>query len=275
MKCPTLPVATVALTLWLLPTHYGNAFEIVGHRGSCDEAPENTVSSFKLAWAEGADAVEFDVMPTKDGRLVVIHDKNTLRTTGVAGVVEQSDFAQVRALDAGSLKKIKYAGEKIPTLEEALATLPEKKRFFFEVKTPTDISAQVNSAILGAKLSPDQVMFTSFFRDSLAKVKRALPQYPVCGIIDKYQVGDSTKKGSPTIDELIARAKELQWDGVLLHASWPIDQTLVAKLKAAGLKTYVWTVDDPQLVGRLRDAGVDGVITNKPGWMRTQLAQTP
>src|SRR3954454_10841881 len=90
--------------------------EIIGHRGASFDAPENTVASFRLGYEQKADACELDVYLTKDGRIVVIHDKDTRRTAGVDRPVVQQTLDELKKLDAGKWKGDRFAGEKIPTL---------------------------------------------------------------------------------------------------------------------------------------------------------------
>jgi len=101
--------------------------EIVAHRGASFDAPENTVAAIKLAWEQKADASEFDVYLSKDGKIVVIHDATTKRTAGDDMKVALTNLDELRKLDVGKWKNAKFAGEKIPTLEEMLATVPSGK----------------------------------------------------------------------------------------------------------------------------------------------------
>src|SRR5436190_9554723 len=96
--------------------------ELVAHRGASADAPENTVAAIKLAWEQKADASEFDVYLTKDGKIVVIHDATTKRTAGEDKKVADTSLEDLRKLEVGKWKNPKFAGEKIPTLEEMLAT---------------------------------------------------------------------------------------------------------------------------------------------------------
>ena len=103
---------------------------VIGHRGYCQFAPENTLPSFKLAVAAGADLVELDYYHTKDGKLIVIHDHDLDRTTDATNrwhekhiKVETKTAAEIQSLDAGSWFDAKYAGTRIPLLAEALDTI--------------------------------------------------------------------------------------------------------------------------------------------------------
>ena len=113
--------------------------EIIAHRGASYLAPENTLASTLLAWKLKADAVEVDVYLSKDNRIVVIHDRTTKRTSGVNLNVAQTTAEELRQLDVGRFKNKKYAGEKIPFLEEIIATVPPKKKLYVEVKCGPEI----------------------------------------------------------------------------------------------------------------------------------------
>ncbi len=108
--------------------------KIIAHRGASFDAPENTLAAIRLAWQQQADAVEIDVHLSRDRHLVAIHDFNTRKTTGRNRPVARQTLAQLRTLDAGQWKHPRWRGEKIPTLEEVLATVPPGKRLFIEIK---------------------------------------------------------------------------------------------------------------------------------------------
>ena len=106
--------------------------DIIAHRGASHEAPENTLASVRLGWAQGADAVEVDVRQSRDGHIVVIHDAHTRRTAGVTRRVRAETLDELRALEVGRWKHRRHAGEKIPTLAEVIETVPPGKRLFVE-----------------------------------------------------------------------------------------------------------------------------------------------
>ena len=102
---------------------------IVAHRGSSFEAPENTLPAFRLAWEQGADAIERDFLLTKDDQIVCIHDASTKRLSDKNLVVSKSTFEELRALDVGAWKHEKFKGTKIPTISEVFATIPKGKKY--------------------------------------------------------------------------------------------------------------------------------------------------
>ncbi len=263
---------TLAALMTLLATGIAGAaepkVEIVGHRGASFDAPENTVAAIKLAWEQKADASEFDIYLTKDGKLVVIHDATTKRTAGTDLKVADSTLKELRELDAGKWKGAKWAGEKLPTLDEMLATVPDGKRVFIEVKCGPEAVPEMDRVIKASKLKPEQTCVIAFNADVIAATKRACPD-----LQSLWLVSLSGKKPK-TAEELIAKAKEIKADGLDLSATPAVlDAAFGKKVKDAGLKLYVWTVDDVELAKKMIAAGAESITTNKPGWLREQLAK--
>ncbi len=244
--------------------------EIIGHRGASHDAPENTVAAIQLAWEQGADGSEFDVRMSKDGQLVAIHDPDTGRTAGVRKLVADCTLAELRSLDVGRWKDPRFAGERVPTLEEMLATVPAGKKAFIEVKCGPEVVPELDRVLRASKLQPEQTPVISFHPDVIAAVKKArpdLPAYLVVGLDDR-------KYGPPpTAAALVAKAKEIRADGLDLQATPALDRAYADTVKAAGLRLYVWTVNDVPTVRRMVEIGVEGIATDRPGWLREQLAK--
>ncbi|MBC8112883.1 MAG: glycerophosphodiester phosphodiesterase [Candidatus Saccharimonas sp.] len=246
------------------------SMEIVAHRGASHDAPENTLASFKLGWAQQADAVELDIMLSKDGRIIVIHDKDTKRLAGVDRPVVEQTLAELRSLDAGRWKDAKWAGEKLPLLSEVLATIPDGKRLFIEVKCGAEVIPELVRELKEAGKTPEQTAIIGFSADAMAAVKQALPILEVYWIVNIKPDPKSDKKPL-TVDELIATAKRIKADGLDLSACDALDKTFGDKVRAAGLKLAVWTVNDPAVARAMQAAGVQSLTTDRPGWMREQL----
>lgn len=114
----------------------------IAHRGASLAAPENTLAAFQLAIDSGYDYIELDVRLTRDGVPVIIHDRTLERTTGVAGYVHETDYADIRELDAGSWFAPEFADQRIPTLEEALQLMSGKACAQYDTKAvPTVVIA--------------------------------------------------------------------------------------------------------------------------------------
>ena len=244
--------------------------EYISHRGESADAPENTLAAFRLAWQRDVDAIELDVHLSKDDRLVVIHDADTQRTCGVSLKVKDSTCDQLKGLDAGSWKDAKYAGEPLPLLEEALATIPQGKRCFIEIKVGPEAVPALVRAIEASGKTSEQLAVISFNPETVAESKRCLPEIPAY-FLSGFRRDKETGEWNVTFDQLIEQAKALKADGLDLHYQGPYDLEAVQKVKSAGLGLYVWTVDDPEAARALIDLGIDGVTTNKAQWLKEQV----
>lgn len=257
--------------LFLLTAMSAHAVEIIAHRGFSARAPENTLGAFNLAWENGTDACELDVYLTADGKTAVIHDKDTKRTTGVTQDVAKSKQAELTALDAGSWKGKEWTNEKIPTLEQAMATLPKgKQRFFIEIKCGAEIVPELKHILEPMKDRADQLAIIAFKRDAAAESKKALPWIKV------YRLASGkTKDKKPTdLKQLIADTTADKLDGLDLGmADFPWDDAMVKQIRDAGFGLYVWTVNKPADVQRFAKLGVDGITTDDPVMLRDALAK--
>ena len=202
---------------------------VVGHRGWRQKYPENTLVSFRAAIELGVDAIELDVYLTKDDRLVVIHDSDTERTTGVPGSVRDMTLDEIRRLDAGRWFSPEFAGERIPALEEVMELAAGKVALAVEVKPPGGTSARLSEKLIPlVKSYPGDVVVHSFDANYLREF-RALCSDVDTGLLCMASAGT------------VALAKEIGCTA--LHPAW---QTLTHELNAAarraGLNIMVWTV---------------------------------
>lgn len=248
--------------------------ELIAHRGASFDAPENTLAAFRLGFAQGADACELDVHLTKDGAIAVIHDFTTHRMASVDKTISEQTLAELKLLDAGSWKDPKWAGEKIPSLEEVLSILPEKKRLFIEIKCGAEILPELERVLKNSDKNPEQLPLIGFGYETMQRIKARLPQFPVFWLFT-FKPEHKTEAGRRITDELIEKSVAAHFDGLNLLFNGPIDAEFMRKARAANQKVFVWTVDDPHVARRLIDLGVDGMSTNRPGWMREQLEELP
>ena len=161
--------------------------EIIAHRGASHDAPENTLAAFRFGWEQKADAVELDVRLSKDGNLVVIHDDNTRRTAQVDKSVGEQTLAELRSLDVGRWKGKQWVGERILTLNEALATVPEGKRLFVELKCgPEGIPELVHVAGTSFR-RPSPLVAIGFSRQTFYTVLDAFEEWGVFGLADEQR----------------------------------------------------------------------------------------
>jgi glycerophosphoryl diester phosphodiesterase len=243
--------------------------EIIAHRGASFDAPENTFASVCLGWQQRADAVEVDVHLSRDGKLVVIHDDNTRKTTGMNRKVVRQTLAELRVLDAGQWHSEEWSGEQIPTLDEILPTVPARKRLFIEIKSKASPAVELSRTLTRSKCPAGQIVFIGFSLPMMKSIKRAFPEFEVCWIT-VLRRNSRTRRWSNAA-KLAARIKAAGLDGLDLQANAAITPHFVKTIRAAGLKLYVWTVDSPAMAKKLAEAGVDGITTNRPEWLRREI----
>lgn len=225
-------------------------------------APENTLAALHEAVRVGADAVEVDVRRSRDGVLVLCHDETLERTTDARRRfpgrapwrVADLTLDELRRLDAGAWRGPSYAGERIPTLTEALAMLrPTGVAALVELKSPSDHPATVPDlaeVITRARPVPDRVTVQSFDAGAVLELRQRMP---------------AVRSGVLLRRATRSRIREVAgWaDVVNVHHQWIGARTL-AEARAHGLACFVWTVNQPAALRRMLALGVDGIVTDHP-----------
>lgn len=244
------------VALALVPCRSHGRLILIAHRGASANAPENTLGAFDRAKTV-ADFVEYDVWPTRDGQLVVLHDATVDRTTNGHGAVSDLTLAQIRQLDAGSWFGPASAGERVPTADEAIAAIQTEAAPFMERKGGT--VDQFVALLNRQPLRPEGVVM-SFEYEFVVALKRAKPDVQVGWI-----------GTGPLTPSQITRAAAA---GVT-HFVWSaadIDARLVVSIHQAGGLVFGWTVNDLGIVATLSEAGVDGIITDRSAEFATAPA---
>jgi glycerophosphoryl diester phosphodiesterase len=240
--------------------------EIIAHRGASHLAPENTMASVMLGWEKGAD-VEVDVYLSSDNRIVVIHDDTTERTAGTDVKVGETTSQELRKLDVGSFKAEEFAGEQIPFLADIVRTIPPERKLYVEIKCGKEILPFLRELIVeSGKMS--QIVIIGFDLETVAMSKELIdiPTYWLKGT----EKVEETEEWIPHEPQLIQKAENEGLDGLDVHYAG-VTKEFIRAAKTSGQKLYVWTVDDPEEAARLVKLGVDGITTNRPGWLREQL----
>jgi glycerophosphoryl diester phosphodiesterase len=259
----------LVLAFFLMPA-LAHAQLIIAHRGASHDAPENTLAAFRLAWEQGADGIETDLHLTKDGKIICIHDGDTKRIAGIEKRVVETPFDELRRLDVGSWKDKRFAGERLPTLEEVLAQVPEGKRFFIEIKCGVEILPHLKRELAATKVRPEQLVIISFNAPVIAAVKKELPGLKAHWLTG-YKQDKETKTWSPTHESMLATLKKIGADGLDTNAHETITEAFVKSLREAKYEFHCWTVDDPAVAKRFIKMGVDSITTNRPAWLRERL----
>jgi glycerophosphoryl diester phosphodiesterase len=241
---------------------------VVGHRGAMGHRPENTFASFEHALELGADWIELDVHLTWDGALAVIHDESVDRTTDGHGLVKDHSLAELKLLDAGAWFGSPYAGERIPTLDEALAWARGRGTLVdIEIKNAPIYYAGIEEAVvkaLNSQQMAEQVIVISFDHAAVKRV-RSLDPRVATGVL---------YAGRP-VDAGVDLARQATADAVLPHWAYVTSED-VRVAHAAGLAVAPWATSDPQVLRHLIAAGVDGIGTNHPEILRALLdAEAP
>lgn len=263
-----LSTRCLILLLWAEAGH-GLGLDITAHRGASFDAPENTLAAFRLAWEKGADAIEGDFYLTRDGHIVCLHDATTERVAGQKLRVAESTLEALRALDVGSWKGKTWARERIPTLREVLATVPDlDKKIYIELKTGPEIVAPLKRDLAGSRLGAEQIRIICFNRETLAEVRKQLPELQTCWLsgYKENDRGDLT----PTAEKVVEVLRELDVPGYGSKADRAVvNEAFMGVLRAHGIDDiHVWTVNDPRDAIYFRNLGVRGITTDRPALIR-------
>ena len=226
--------------------------KIIAHRGYSSVYPENTLAAFAGAVDIGADMIELDVQETKDGVIVVFHDDDLSRVTGQEGTIADYTYEELLAMDAGSWFSEDFAGEKIPTLAEVMSLVKDTDMdIYLELKDIGEVEGFEESVlqVVDEYGMRDRCLFASF-------------QYNYLQTYENIDASINTLLN--TTSESIDLAESSPADYYGLYDS-VITQEQVTDIYNAGKHAYVWTVSEPSDMKRVRDMGVEGIVTNYPG----------
>lgn len=244
------------MTMWERPS--GRSPLVIAHRGARVVTPENTLAAFTEAAAAGADGFELDVRLCATGEAVVIHDDSVDRTTDGTGAVADMTLAELRRLDAGAWFDERFAGERIPTLEEALEAAGRSLLVNVEIKgAAAGIARRVVDAV-GRLAMEEWVLVSSFEPGPLLRVRSLMPALPIAFLYSSVAAYTSARPG-------LGR----------LHALHPrhdlVSAEMLADAHRSGYLVNAWTVNDPAAMVRLATLGVDGIIGDDPALVRRAL----
>lgn len=257
-KSILLIISTIALALTTAYTAsnikkvlYPSKIEVIAHRGYSFKAPENSISSVKSAIDAGADIVEIDVQETKDGEIVLAHDKTLKRLTGINKSLNELTYNELDAIDIGNSFSKDFSGEKIPKLEEIINITKGKVKLLIELKSYDNnwdsLSEKVVKLIERYNLE-DSCLIHSLNYDSIKKVKSLNANIKV-GYIVYAALGDLN-----SMDNV---------DFYSLEQSIITDK-IVRNLHLKNKKVYVWTLNEEEDIYNVMNYNIDGLITDDP-----------
>ena len=234
---------------------------IIAHRGDSAHFPENTLAAFSSALELGAELIEMDVQLTKDGAVVVMHDPAVDRTTDGRGRLRDLTLREVRRLSAGYPVHFgaAYAGERVPTLAEALSFLRERARAMIEIKSDSvtedaegGIEALTVAEVRRLGMEKD-VALISFDRRALVRCRKLAPEVARGHVFERGKPGD-----------FLAGAREAGCEVVMPHKGL-LSEELRDRAREAGIKVATWVVDDPAELPGLARFDLFGIGSNRPG----------
>ncbi len=251
--------ALVADACYLLISFNNNPFEnvaifhetkVMAHRGASTEAPENTMAAFQKAIDDMADYIELDVQLTNNGEVIVMHDSNAYRTTGVDANIVNMTYKEVKTLDAGSWFSDEYVGENVPSLKEVLELTQGKIKLNIELKPADNGTALAKNTvrIIEKYNMVNDCVITSFSESALKAVKTYNQEIKV-GYILSAAYGD------------FYDMKNVDFFSV--NAAFLSKRTIDA-IHNSGKRVYAWTVNNKESIKNLTNKGVDGIITDNP-----------
>ena len=251
MKTPK-PVITLALTLLSFSLVLADDAVVMpkcgvcAHRGDKQYYPENTVPAFKSAVEKGAQMVEFDVKLTKDGKMVIMHDPTVDRTTNGTGAVADLTFEEIRNLDAGVKFDPKFAGTKVPTLEEALDCIPNNIWI--------NVHCAPNAVVPAAKLIAEKGrLHQAFLATSLKAGLQAREAVPGIQICNMSRYPDVSRYARETIENKCQ----------FIQLTIPCSAEDAKAMHDAGVKINYFYANTPEAFKKQRADGVDFPLTDK------------
>jgi len=231
--------------------------QITAHRGASGSAPENTIIALQKAIEAGAEYAEIDVQETYDGKLVLLHDPDLKRTTGIKKNIWQTTYDKIKNLDAGSWFSEEFKGERIPLLEDAIEFIRGRMLLNIELKTNGNevrLAERVCEIVKRMNFS-DQVILTSFEPDQLRAAEITSPGIRT-GLIFYFM---------PSYDIL-----SMPYSVLSLHKR-NAGKKFLDQAREAGKELHVWTVNEEKDMHDLIQTGVDNIITNYPERLRSIL----
>lgn len=232
-----------------LNINLGNNIEVTAHRGGSLDFPENTMSAFRGAQKVGADWIELDIQQTKDRKIVISHDTNVFRVTGVNRDIIDMTYEEISKLDAGSFFSEKFKGEKMPLLEEALEF------------------AKNNNVKLNIELKPTgkEIDFEKDVVELIKKydfIDRCVVTSQVYSAVENVKKIDSNIKTLYVMSVAIGDITNLEYADNFSVEATNVNEELVNLVHSKGKKLFVWTINTKENINKMIDLGVDNIITD-------------
>lgn len=227
---------------------------VFAHRGLALDAPENTLLAFAHALAVGVDHVETDVHASRDGVAMVAHDDDLSRVGGSSDRVDALTAAELARLDLG-------AGQHMPTLAEALDAFPDL-RFNIDLKSEASIAPTIEA--IRRTRAEQRVLLTSFSEQRRRAALRMLPGVATSASGPRFALAlaASVVRATPAVRRALTGIHAVQIPERALGLS-TVTPARIRAFHSAGVEVHVWTINEPAIMARLLDLGVDGIVTDR------------
>lgn len=235
--------------------------KVIGHRGACAYAPENTIASFDKALSLNCRFVEFDVMCTADGEPYVFHDEKIKRTTNGKGKIGEIESSYLKSLDAGQWFSRRFQGEKVPHLGEALKWLDfSNVQANIEIKPYPGSEEQTTIAVLSHinRFWPTQKplpLISSFSLEALMLTHSISPELPLGLLMDKWD------------EQWLQKAQQINPFSVHLNRKIVKEQR-IHDIQQQGYKVLAFTINRKRQAKQFFEWGLDAIFSDYPDLLK-------
>ena len=237
---------------------------VIAHRGASATHPENTLAAFDAALAEGCNGLELDLQLSRDGVPVVYHDRTLRKVGGGARAVHQADWVEIARLDTGGWLDRRYAGERVASLDHVLKRYARRTRLLLHLKVrPGDKRAGVHVALADALVErirklrlTRRVMVLCFDLDTLELITERVTGIPT--VLNLRAPRQMTRSLSEALGRVSALSVDVR----------TISPRIVAAVHDAAKPMLTYTCNTRGAVRRALAAGADGLMSDRPGWLR-------
>jgi len=265
----------VTLFLATLTSSLKAEMGVIAHRGASRSAPENTMAALKKAAELGSSFIEIDVQLTRDGEVVLMHDKTLDRTTNGKGYIARSSYKELKRLDAGSWFSPVFKNEKIPLLKEVLEWLPKGIILIIEVKSDKTDSGIEKKIVDLVQIKQDQIWVKSFDKNVLKNFNKLSPTLPkVFVFVAHLKFFDLTIGTSLEWKNFFSDLKDLGVKYLQPH-SFFLTKTFAKEMLDKGFQIIAWGVNSKRRIGQMTRRGVNFIETDSPRWARAVIQKGP
>ncbi|MFW5825582.1 MAG: glycerophosphodiester phosphodiesterase [Marinobacter sp.] len=253
-------IGVVVVQATLIVSAFGTTEDVANtaHRGNAFAAPENTASALERAIKDGADYLEVDVRMTADGELILWHDVDLARVVGRPERISELNWNDIRHLDVGAWFSPDYKGERIVRLKELIRMARDRAGLFLDLKpdhNSRDLTREV-VRMLRQENAVEGTVIAAAERHVLNEARAMEPSLRTA-LLAEFIIGPLDNEG---FDILGLRYNQA-------------NAAAVARARQLGYELHVWTVNQPAVMSRMIDMGVDNIITDRPDVLAQILSE--